>query len=95
MPRKRQVREGDHLSSIAQAYGFRTDDPVWHHADNADLPAKRKSPHILAPGDEVTIPDPVKKEDGGRGVVGGACPQRCCDLAERSAPDVAIHRSRA
>jgi N-acetylmuramoyl-L-alanine amidase len=62
MPRKHRVREGDHIASIAEAYGFRTDDPIWKHADNAELRAKRKSPYILAPGDEVTVPGPEKKE---------------------------------
>lgn len=62
MPRKHRVREGDHIASIAEAYGFRTDDPIWKHADNAELRAKRKSPFILAPDDEVTVPDLEKKE---------------------------------
>jgi N-acetylmuramoyl-L-alanine amidase len=62
MPRKHVVRQGEHLSSIAVRYGFEDDDALWLHADNAALRKKRKSPYVLAPGDEIAIPDIEPKQ---------------------------------
>ncbi len=56
MSKKHVVREGEHMALIAESHGFRSYRTVWDHPDNAPLRAAR-SPHILAPGDEVTVPD--------------------------------------
>lgn len=51
------VQQGEHLSALAEQYGFHGYAAIWEHPDNAELKQRRKNPHILAPGDEVTIPD--------------------------------------
>lgn len=53
---KHIVRQGDHAARIAATSGFRDLRTVWRHADNAVLAAER-SPHVLAPGDVVVVPD--------------------------------------
>ena len=60
MPRKHVVREGEHMARIAANHGFRDYRTVWNHPDNAPLRASR-SPHVLAPGDEITVPDIASK----------------------------------
>ena len=57
MSRQHVVRQGEHLSSIAWRYGFVHEDAIWSHPQNAELRKKRASPHILAPGDTLFIPD--------------------------------------
>src|SRR5450432_2358900 len=47
MPTCHIVEQGEHLSKIAADYGFRDSDTIWHYPDNAELKAKRKTPHIL------------------------------------------------
>lgn len=56
MPRTHIVAEGEHMAGIAAKYGFGSYRTVWDHPDNAALKATR-SPHVLAPGDVVVIPD--------------------------------------
>lgn len=56
-----RVRQGDTLFSIAHAAGFRSWETIWSHAANAELRAKRSSPSLLFPGDEVHIPDKEMK----------------------------------
>lgn len=56
MPIVHKVRQGEHLSSIAHAYGFRYE-TIWNHPDNAALKQKRQNPNVLYPGDTVVIPD--------------------------------------
>jgi N-acetylmuramoyl-L-alanine amidase len=53
---KHVVQRGEGLTSIADIHGFfaRT---LWNHPDNAALRAKRADPDILAPGDELFIPE--------------------------------------
>jgi len=55
------VQQGDHLSGIAEQFGFQNIDTIWNHPNNADLKKARKDPHILFPGDEVFIPDKTDK----------------------------------
>src|SRR6478672_9577616 len=50
------VRQGDCLSSLAARYGQEAKD-LHDHAGNAALKQKRPYPNILAPGDEVEIPE--------------------------------------
>lgn len=50
------ARQGDSVESIAYAAGhlWRT---VWDHSENKPLRDLRKSPHVIAPGDAVFVPD--------------------------------------
>ncbi|MFY9510824.1 MAG: peptidoglycan-binding protein [Rubrivivax sp.] len=50
------VVAGDCVSSIAALYGLFAD-TVWNHPANAALRALRQDPNVLAPGDQVVIPD--------------------------------------
>jgi hypothetical protein len=56
------VEQGEHLSRIAAAHGFRSFRTIWDHADNAALRQLRASPNILLPGDEVAIPDHARQQ---------------------------------
>lgn len=62
------VAEGDCMDSIAASHGFfwRT---LWDLPENAELKQVRGNPHILLPGDRVTIPAPRPKQETGS--VGG------------------------
>ena len=72
------VQQGDHLSSIAERFGFRDYRNIWNDSGNAELRALRKDPHVLLPGDSLVIPDKqvktVKKPTGAqhRFVVGSS-----------------------
>lgn len=50
------VQQGEHISAIAERFGFRDFHTIWDHPANAALAAIR-DPHVLFPGDEVVIPD--------------------------------------
>jgi hypothetical protein len=51
------VKPGEHISGIAQAYGFDDYKDVWNHSENADLQNQRPDPHVLQPGDLVYVPE--------------------------------------
>jgi N-acetylmuramoyl-L-alanine amidase len=55
------IQQGDHLSSIAHAFGFSSPDTLWNHPSNAELKSTRKDPNILLPGDDLFIPDHTQK----------------------------------
>src|SRR5215471_3729102 len=55
------VAQGEHLSGIAEKYGFRNYEVIWNHGNNADLKKKRINPNVLYPGDVLYIPDKVQK----------------------------------
>jgi hypothetical protein len=57
------VKQGEHLCCIAAQYGFINYRTIWDHPKNADLAAKRKTPTILYPGDQVFIPDHQSKKE--------------------------------
>jgi hypothetical protein len=57
------VEQGEHLSSIAEKYGFLDFQTIWNDAENAALRDKRKNPHVLMPGDKVFIPDMKLKNE--------------------------------
>jgi hypothetical protein len=50
------VAAGEHISGIAQAYGFDDYKTVWSDPGNADLAQQRADPHVLQPGDQLHIP---------------------------------------
>ena len=51
------IKQGDYLPKIAQENGFYDYLTIWDHGKNAQLKSKRKNPNVLAPGDELHIPD--------------------------------------
>ena len=62
------VKQGDYLPKIAEENGFYDYRTIWEHAKNQQLKDKRKNPNVLAPGDELFIPEKtLKKESGATG----------------------------
>ena len=59
------VKQGDYLAKIARAHGYTDYNALWNAPENQGLRAKRKSPNVLYPGDEVVIPDVGEKCDDG------------------------------
>ncbi|HEX7815911.1 peptidoglycan-binding protein [Dyella sp.] len=57
------VKQGDHLAKIAAQFGFADWNTIWNHPDNAALKQQRKNPHILYPGDQLSIPDKQTKDE--------------------------------
>ena len=57
------VNQGDHLTSIADSFGFRDYAVIWNHPENAGVKELRGDPNVIAPGDELVIPDPQTKEE--------------------------------
>jgi hypothetical protein len=51
------VKDTDHLSGIAESFGLDDYTTVWNYPANADLQTQRSDPHVLQPGDELTIPE--------------------------------------
>jgi hypothetical protein len=56
------IDTGDSTTALAFEHGlfWKT---VWDHAENSDLKQKRKQPNILAPGDELYIPEIKPREE--------------------------------
>jgi hypothetical protein len=54
--RSHRVAQGECLSKIAHRFGLADWKAVWEYADNGPLREKRKSPHVLLPGDTVAVP---------------------------------------
>lgn len=54
--RSHTVKQGECLSRIALKYGFPDWKPVWDYGKNAALKQKRKSAHVLYPGDVLVVP---------------------------------------
>src|SRR5262245_43928474 len=65
MPIVHRVKQGEHLSSIAERWGFEQFETIWQAPENAAL-RERRDPHVLLPGDELVIP-----EKGGKSVAIG------------------------
>jgi hypothetical protein len=51
------VQQGDQVSGVAETYGFDDYTVVWNDPANADLQSNRPDPHVLVPGDTLTIPE--------------------------------------
>jgi len=63
MARTHVVEQGEHLTSIARAYGFVDYRTIWNHPENGKLKRVRGNAHVLLPGDQVYIPDKVLREE--------------------------------
>ncbi len=50
------VQQGEHISLLAERYGFASADTLWMAPDNAELRALRSSPNVLFAGDELVVP---------------------------------------
>jgi putative peptidoglycan binding protein len=61
MSSRHTVMQGEHLSRIAADHGFGSIGPIWDHPENAELKQRRGNPSVLAAGDEVFIPNKLKK----------------------------------
>jgi N-acetylmuramoyl-L-alanine amidase len=57
------IKQGDYLAKIAKENGFVDYRTIWDHPQNKQLKDKRKNPNVLAPGDELFIPDKVIREE--------------------------------
>ena len=57
------VEQGDHLSGIAEQYGYRDFQTLWDDAANSGLQDQGRKPHILLPGDTVEVPEPQRKTE--------------------------------
>jgi hypothetical protein len=49
--------QGECLSKIARRRGLPKWQPIWDHPGNEALRKRRKSPHVLLPGDMLAVPD--------------------------------------
>jgi LysM repeat protein len=51
------VKEGDHLSGIAERFGFPDYRKIWNDPENAALKQLDRNPNVLFPGDVIFIPE--------------------------------------
>jgi hypothetical protein len=59
------VEDGEHLSGIAQKFGFPSIQPILDHPENSEFKKLRPNPNTLAPGDKIFIPDLELREESG------------------------------
>jgi hypothetical protein len=62
-PATHVVKQGEHIASIADVYGFSSWETVWDDDGNAELRKRRPNPNTLLPGDKVEIPERKEKEE--------------------------------
>jgi hypothetical protein len=60
VPAVHVVQPGEHLAAIATRFGFENFLHIWEDPNNAELKALRGTPALLAPGDQLFIPDRVQ-----------------------------------
>jgi len=51
------VAQGETLLSIAHKHGIFSSEKIWDHPENRSLREKRGHPQVLAPGDELFVPE--------------------------------------
>ena len=61
---KHTIKQGECILSISEEKGFLWK-TIWEHGENTELRRLRKDPNVLAPGDELCIPDKEIKEASG------------------------------
>ena len=57
------VVQGECLSSIAKKYGFADWRTIYDHGLNAKFRQRRQNPHVLLPGDHLSVPDKTVKTE--------------------------------
>jgi hypothetical protein len=57
------IKQGDHLASIANEFGFSDYRTIWNDPHNGELNKKRQNPNVLFPGDLLYIPDRKLREE--------------------------------
>lgn len=57
------VKQGEHLSRLAEHYGFADYRTIWEHPNNQALRELRENPHVLFPGDQIFIPSKEGKKE--------------------------------
>lgn len=62
---KHKVRQGQCLSSIANAYGFSNWKKIYYHAENTNFRIKRPNPNVIYPGDSLFVPNKETKQEPG------------------------------
>lgn len=60
-----RVKEGEWVGSITMQYGFADWEKVWTLPENAELKDRRPDPRVLAPDDELFIPELEEKKESG------------------------------
>jgi hypothetical protein len=58
------VRQGECILSIAISTGHHWES-IWNHSQNTQLREVRRTPHVLLPGDRLTIPTIATKQESG------------------------------
>lgn len=58
-----RIDQSESIATLAKKYGFDHWKTLWEHPENAELRSMRPNPHVLAPGDEVFIPDLQQREE--------------------------------
>src|SRR4051812_42085581 len=58
---KHVVEQGEHLSGIAEKYGFRDFKTIWDDAQNAKLKSARGNAQVLYRGDTLVTREKTKK----------------------------------
>jgi hypothetical protein len=56
------IEPGDHLAAIAAEHGFSDPQTLWQAPENAELRQRRRNPSLLAPGDQLFVPDKQAKK---------------------------------
>jgi hypothetical protein len=56
------VQQGEHISRIAEHYGFHDSGVIWDHPSNAALREQRQNPSVLLPGDQLFVPEKQVKK---------------------------------